>query len=221
MKKTLILIAIAAAVIFFSLNSEWIAQLRNENLSYFTDDLFSEIGYGILFITIPLMIIQNIVTIFPILIVIIIHFILFGLAGGFLYSLIGTTIGAIVCFWLGRTASRKWVDKYWSKNEEKLSYIVDLISSYGVFMIVVLRSIPVMPSNLISIAASVSPISDRQYIWSTLFGNISMVWILSLLSSPLWMSESIYTGYITGYIIFALAVTGYYGIRFYRHRLNN
>lgn len=216
MKKIVMIFFLSISIILVIFNWEWVMQLREENLSYFTDELFEELGYGLLFITIPLMMIQNVVTLFPIVIVIMIHFISFGMIYGFLFSLIGTSLGALLCFWLTRTASENKVQKYWRKKEGKLSYILDSISSYGVFMIVFLRSIPVMPSNLISIAAGVSPIGYRAYVWSTILGNISMVWLLSLLSGPLWVEDNHYLGYLFGYLLFATVVIIYYFMIFYR-----
>lgn len=206
-------------ILFIALNWDWIIQLRQENLSFFTDDLFSEMGYRILVVTIPLMMIQNVVTAFPIIIIILIHFLIFGLAGGFLFSLIGTTLGALLCFWMARTFSHSWMERFWEKNLDRLAYVMNLISSYGVFIIIVLRSIPVMPSNIISAAAALSPIRFKPYIWSSLIGNISMIWVLSLLASPLWMEGNEMPGYAAGYLVFALAVAGFYGVKFYKKRL--
>ncbi|WP_158282194.1 TVP38/TMEM64 family protein [Salipaludibacillus keqinensis] len=219
MKKVFIIFFVAITILVILFNWEWVVQLREDNLSYFTEELFPELGWRILLITLPLMIVQNVVTLFPILILILIHFISFGMVPGFIISLIGTSLGAFVCFWLTRSVSEKKVQTYWEKNEEKLSYIFKLISSYGVFMLVVLRSIPVMPSNLISIAAAVSPISTRDYVWSTVLGNISMVWLLSLLSAPLWMIDNHYLAYLLGYVFFALVVSMFYFIKFYRQKL--
>lgn len=216
MKKIVMVFLLSASIILVILNWEWVMHLRDENLSYFTDELFEELGYRILFFTIPFMMIQNVVTLFPIVILIMIHFISFGTIYGFLFSLIGTSLGALLCFWLTRTVSENTVQKYWRKKEGKLSYILDSISSYGVFMIVFLRSIPVMPSNLISIAAGVSPIGYRAYVWSTILGNISMVWLLSLLSAPLWVEDNHYLGYFSGYLLFVAVVIIYYFMIFYR-----
>jgi len=219
MKKIVVIVLVISSFLFIIFNWEWVTQLRQENLSYFTEELFAELGYGLLLITIPLMMIQNVVTLFPIVLIIMIHFISFGMTLGFLFSLIGTSIGAMLCFWLTRSASEKFVEKYWKKKEEKLSYILNSISHYGVFMIVFLRSIPIMPSNLISIAAGVSPIRFRAYVWSTVLGNISMVWLLSLLSAPLWIEDNHYLGYLVGYLFFALVVLIYYFMKLYREKV--
>lgn len=214
MKKG-ILILTGFILLLFLIDFEWIAHLRNEDMDYFTDGILEEAGYGLLWITIPLMVLQGSVTIFPVIVVILIHFISFGVVEGFIFSMIGTTIGALVCYWLAESFSGKWVDRFWEKREKALSKILRQINEYGVLMLVVLRSIPVMPSNLISIAAAFSPINFRSYLISTILGNISMIWPLSLLSAPLWISGPLFLPYLTAYIIFAAIVLGSYLYRFF------
>ncbi|WP_198154968.1 TVP38/TMEM64 family protein [Salisediminibacterium beveridgei] len=198
---------------------DWVMALRDNNLSYFTDDLFAQWGYGILFFTIPLMIVQNVVTLFPILILIVFHFIVFGVWGGMLFSLIGTVSGALLCFYLARFVAGKWFQRYWSKNEKKLEKVIQAISKYGVYMIVFLRSIPVMPSNLISVAAAASPIRERSYVYSTIFGNVAMIGVLSFLSAPLWVDEGgIGYTYQFFFLFFFLSFISYFIYHFIKDR---
>ncbi|MGJ9381604.1 TVP38/TMEM64 family protein [Salipaludibacillus sp. CF4.18] len=215
--KNLVSISIMLIVLllFVFFNWDWIMQLRSQDVTEFTENV-EELGYGVLLITIPLMMIQNIITLFPILLLIMLHFMSFGMIQGFLFSFIGTTLGTILCFWLARSMGEKWVNRFWAKKEKKFSKILHLISSYGVLMIVLLRSIPIMPSNLISISAAVSPMEMKPYLISTVVGNISMIWLLSLLSSFLWIEGNLYTSYLIGYLLFSVTIVGFYGIRFYR-----
>lgn len=215
MKIASISIVLISILLILFFNWDWITQLREEDVTDFTE-IVGDLGYGVLWITIPLMMIQNIITIFPILLLIMLHFISFGMIQGFLFSFIGTTLGTILCFWLARSISEKWINHFWQKQEKKLSYILNLISSYGVLMIVLLRSIPIMPSNLISIAAAVSPMRIKPYLLSTVIGNISMIWLLSLLSSFLWIEGNLYVSYLIGYLLFSVITIGFYVIRFYR-----
>ncbi|UTR14946.1 VTT domain-containing protein [Salipaludibacillus sp. LMS25] len=220
MKKWAMIILLIALFLFITINWEWIVHLRQGDMSYFTEDVFEEVGYRLLWITIPLMIVQNVITLFPVLLLIIMHFHLFGLIEGFLFSLIGTTLGALTCFWFARSFSSHWVEHFWERNERRLAYVLRLIASYGVYMLVVLRSIPIMPSNLISIAAAVSPLSLRPYIWSSVLGNMSMIWLLSLLSAPLWMPDNVFRPYLLSYIIFVLTISSYYAGRgIFKHEI--
>lgn len=171
-------------------------------------------GYALLFITIPLMIVQNVLTLFPILLVIIVHIMAFGIFEGGFYSLTGTVLGALTCFLLVKYVNFNWVDRLWEKRQDRMERYYRWINEYGVFMIVILRSIPIFPSNLISIAAAFTPIRLRAYLWSCLVGNMSMIWLLSLLSAPLWLhtisNENVYMTMFTGYILFSLVIISFY-----------
>ncbi|MCD8509514.1 MAG: VTT domain-containing protein [Bacillus sp. (in: Bacteria)] len=188
--------------------------MRQEDIQYFTEGALNELGYRLLLITFPLMLLQGIITIFPILILIVIHFISFGLLQGFIVNLLGTTASALLCFWLTRSFGGVWVERFWEKRKAKLTRILNGIQNYGILIIVVLRSTPFLPSNLISIAAALSPIKANPYIWSTIWGNISMIWLLSLLSAPLWIDSSLFWPYLWTYAIYLAVVFSYYGFRY-------
>ncbi|MBU9712363.1 TVP38/TMEM64 family protein [Evansella tamaricis] len=198
---------------------DWIGLFMQQDIEYFTAESFlGELGLSLLWVTIPLMIVQGIFTLFPVLILIILHFISFGVVGGFIISVIGATLGALVCYWLTDSFSSQWVERFWNKREKTLNWLLRLMTTYGVLIIVLLRSIPFVPSNLISISAALSPVTLQQYVWSSVLGNISMVWLLSLLSAPLWMTESIFLPYLVGYIIYVITLVGFYSYRYYQKK---
>ncbi|WP_157811971.1 TVP38/TMEM64 family protein [Alteribacter populi] len=194
--------------------SDWVTEARSNNVDYFIDTLFEEMGYFLLFVTIPLMILQNIFTLFPVLLIIVVHLLSFGVIEGAVYSLIGTLLGALACFYLVKHFNHRISERIWSKRKEKFDRYYRWISEYGVCMIIVLRSIPVFPSNLISAAAAFTPINWKAYFWSSLFGNLSMVWLLSLLSSPLWIedvaSDSFLIWAIAGFVLYCVIILTYY-----------
>ncbi|UCZ51578.1 VTT domain-containing protein [Bacillus shivajii] len=214
--KRAILFLLFIVIVFFFIDSEWFTQLRNENVEYFTDELFAEMGYQMLLVTLPLITLQGTITFFPIIIVIIIHFLAFGLIEGFIFSVIGTSFGAIFCYWLSRSFSEQYVKRMKEKNTKKINKIMRVIANYGVFIIVVLRSLPFMPSNLISIAAAFSPISFRHYVISTVLGNISMVWILSIFAMPVWYTGTNGTTYVFGYLVFAILLFSMFAVYFFK-----
>lgn len=219
MRKWLAIILVLFLVAMIIWRWDWIMALRNEDLSYLTEDMFGQWGYGILLFTIPLMMVQNVVTLFPILILIVFHFVAFGVWGGILASFVGTFMGAAVCFFLARSAAGRFFDRYWKKNEDRLKRVIRVIDHYGVYMLVLLRSIPVMPSNLISIAAAASPISTASYLWSTVFGNLAMIGVLSFISLPLWVDESgAGPGYVFFFSLFFVLLIGYFLRHLYNER---
>ncbi|SER76812.1 TVP38/TMEM64 family protein [Salisediminibacterium halotolerans] len=202
MKPYVLTVITLALAIFVWSQWEWILELRNENIPFFAETLYARWGHGLLFITLPLMVVQNVVTIFPIIVVIIVHYLVFGVWEGFIYSAAGSSLGALYCFYLARTALWRRISSFWQKKEQDLQRILRLLEVYGVWMIVLLRSIPVMPSNLISIAAALSPMPARTYYWSTLIGNMSMVWILSFISMPFWLQGRLDPLYIPVFLLF-------------------
>ncbi|PYZ98152.1 hypothetical protein CR205_06030 [Alteribacter lacisalsi] len=170
--------------------TDFVTAARNSNTEFFTDTLFEQWGPFLLAVTIPLMIVQNIFTLFPVLLVIVVHNLAFGFFWGSIFSLAGTVAGALACFYIVRYFNVGWVRKVQEKNEEKFEKYYRWIKKYGVMMIIVLRSVPVFPSNIISAAAAFTPIGSRSYFWSCVFGNTSMVWLLSLLSAPVWAGDA-------------------------------
>ncbi|MFA9559601.1 TVP38/TMEM64 family protein [Evansella sp. AB-rgal1] len=215
MKKG-ILMLVGFGIILYLIDWEWVAHLRQEDMEYFTGGVIDGLGYNLLLITMPLMIVQGVITIFPVLLLIILHFLSFGLIQGFFISLLGTVLSSLFCYWLTKSFSSKWVDHYWEKRKHKLNRFVKIFTHYGVLMIIFFRSVPFIPSNLISIAAAISPIHFKQYIWSSIWGNISMIWLLSILSAPIWMSDSIFLPYLSSYLAYVVILLTYYGIRYLR-----
>ncbi|TMW73343.1 TVP38/TMEM64 family protein [Alteribacter natronophilus] len=204
MKKWLLLISILAALVLLW-QTDFIKAARNSDTAFFTETLFSQWGMFLPLVTIPLLVIQNIFTLFPVLIIIIVHNLAFGFAGGALISFTGTLAGALACFYLVRYFNVGFIRKIQEKHEQKFERYYRWISRYGVMMIILLRSIPVFPSNIISAAAAFTPIRSGAYFWSCVFGNLSMVWLLSLLSAPVWAGEehaSLVSWLFAGYVLY-------------------
>ncbi|CAM3741880.1 TVP38/TMEM64 family protein [Alkalicoccus chagannorensis] len=189
MKRSISTLCALALGIFLLTQWDVISELRSENVSYLLEELLPSYGYVLLFLTIPLLIAQNIFTVFPVIIVILFHFIAFGPIEGFLYSWAGTAAGSMVCFFLGRSWLENWALQFWEKQEGRWKRAAETMSAHGVLSMIVLRSIPVMPSNLISIGAALSPMTVRIYTAGTILGNMSMIFVLALLVSPVWSSS--------------------------------
>ncbi|QKS71326.1 VTT domain-containing protein [Paenalkalicoccus suaedae] len=199
MKKYMILLLCVVTVAVLITQWDTISELRSEDATVLADSLFDRYGYWMLLLTITLTIIQNVITIFPILIIITIHFLVFDVTTAFIATAIATTIGASVCYLLAKYAGQRFVERFWQKRQETANRVVELLTTYGVLMLIILRSLPFMPSNVISVAAAVTPMRTSTYMIGSALGNISMVWLLSLLVAPLW-AES-FTSYLISYII--------------------
>ncbi|WP_147802255.1 TVP38/TMEM64 family protein [Alkalicoccus halolimnae] len=209
MGKWLSLIILIVLAAFLVTQWETVSQLRREDVTYFTEVLFPSAGYQLLLLTIPLLIAQNIFTVFPVIIVIIIHFIAYGVLEGFLFSLIGTTLGAVFCFYLARTWSKQKVRRFWENKSRKWKKAAFYIENNGIEAMILLRSIPIMPSNVISVSAALTPMTLPTYLFGTILGNISMIWVLALLSYPLWTDGNFPLLFSVCYGIFLLFLGAY------------
>ncbi|SDN31756.1 TVP38/TMEM64 family protein [Alkalicoccus daliensis] len=207
MKKWFTTILAAALIILIVFQWELIEELRSENLTYFTEELIPEYGIWLLLLTIPLLIAQNIFTVFPVIVIIIIHMLAFNFAQAFLLSFIGVMAGSTLCFLLARSWSENKVKQFWNRQGTRWVRLASLIDKHALPVMVVLRSIPIMPSNVISVAAAVTPMNFKTYFFATVLGNISMVWVLSLLSFPIWNTqEQSFFFFLLLYFLFLLIV---------------
>jgi uncharacterized membrane protein YdjX (TVP38/TMEM64 family) len=122
--------------------------------------------------------------------IVIIHILSYGLWPGLFFSWLAAHLGSILCFLLARHFLQDWSQKMWNKHQEKYKRAFDYVDRYGFWGLILLRSIFFMPSNIISILGALSPISFKHYFWSSLIGNIPMVILLAVLSSPFVINDS-------------------------------
>lgn len=219
MYKWITLIFLIIIAVFLISQWEFVKELQGENVQYFTDEFFPEAGYGMLAVTLPLMIAQNVFTLFPIIIIIIVHVLAFGFMEGFLFSFAGTTAGAAFCFLLARSWSEEKVSRFWNRKKDRWEKFARMVESDGAAAVIFLRSLPFMPSNLISVAAAVTPMKTSVYMLGTALGNISMIWLLSLIASPLWAESGEFMSSLLLYLLFlGLLVLYYTALKIYKRK---
>lgn len=203
--KTIIAVIAVIVITLFLLNSEIVQTVSNNDINYYIE-LKEELGYQLLFITIPLAIVQGFLTLFPIITILAIHILAFGWVQGLIFSFIGTFLGSLISFICVRYLFHDWSMRIWEKKKHKYKRLAKYIDLYGLWAIVILRSIPIMPSNIISLMAGLSPISFKHYVWSCVIGNLSMVWLLGIISSPVALTPVNLQLMITIYVIFCLCI---------------
>lgn len=213
-RKWLIILGVVLLLIILRLLG--IDKIIDDNIKLFMD-IEKEYGYSLLLLTIPLSIVQGVVTLFPIITIITFHTIVFGVTEGLLYSFIGSFLGSIICFILGRYFFNDWSEKLWQKKKVKYQNLERYFQQYGMWGLILLRTTPIMPSNMISLMAALSPISFRTYLWSCIFGNISMVWLLGILGMSLTINDA--SPMVVGYIIYLVFLFVIFLIQlYYQHR---
>lgn len=120
------------------------------------------IVYIIMFALVPL-------TLFPDSILAIGGGIVFGLAKGYIYTVIGALIGASISFYISRKLGRNFVKKI---TNEKLDNIENIINSKGFFVVLILRLIPLFPFDIISYSAGLTSIKYKDFFMATIIGTV-------------------------------------------------
>lgn len=129
----------------------------------------------LLLLTLLLMIVQNMFTIIPLLLLISINVSLFGFLYGYLWSWITSIVAGVLAFLMAR---------YWFQEllMRKLNdRIKGKIQQNGFAYVFVGRIFPFVPTSLINITAGVSTISLSHFTISTLLGNMIYMFVLSLI----------------------------------------
>jgi len=95
---------------------------------------------------------------------------IFGALFGTILSILGSMIGAFLCFLLSKKYGRPFVEKMLKK--EDFGAIDDLFQEKGVLMTAFLRAIPVMSFGLASYLVSITNIDIKDYMIGTFIGLI-------------------------------------------------
>ncbi len=174
-------------------------------------------GMWILLITVPLAIIQGLLGLFTFATLIMLHISALGLVNGIIASWISGTIAAIAVFWVARSLFADWFNRKWKKRMTRYEKWQRHIEKYGLWAIILLRTIPIMPNNLVSFMASISPVKMIPYVWSSVIGNISHIWLFAIISSSLLVPDTDISLLIGSYVLFCLALLTVFFIKEYRN----
>jgi uncharacterized membrane protein YdjX (TVP38/TMEM64 family) len=98
----------------------------------------------------------------------------FGLPVGPLLVSLGSTIGAVLAFFVARYILREWVEEKFGK---RLAPINEGLCENDIHYILVLRLVPLFPFFLVNIAMGASPISWKVFMIGTLLGKLPATWI--------------------------------------------
>lgn len=116
---------------------------------------------------------------FPFTILIIATVLAFGLMEGFIYSLIGGILSALIVYFIGEKMARKTVHKLAGSRLNKIS---EKLSRHGVITIVAVRIVPVAPFTVVNLVAGASHINFRDYTIGTLLGMAPGMFSVTLIA---------------------------------------
>jgi uncharacterized membrane protein YdjX (TVP38/TMEM64 family) len=142
-------------------------------------------GLTILFLTVPLAVIQGFLGLYPFSTVIFIHISALGVVEGLAASWLSGALSAILVYLVCKFLFADRILRRWGHRLERYEKWQHSFDRYGIWAVILLRTIPVMPNNLISFMSAVSPIRTSSYIWSSLLGNLSHIWLFGIISSSL------------------------------------
>ncbi len=174
-------------------------------------------GPAILYITVPLAFLQSLVGIIPLLVLIMLHVSVFDIIGGMLISLAAASAGGIAVYALGRRYLFHWFDRRWGRRLKRYDKWQRYLERYGIWTVVLLRTVPIIPNNMINLMCAVSPIRARSFVWGTILGNLSFIWLFGILTSSLILPPGQWGLYLTGYGLFAAALIGIFIHRHWSH----
>jgi uncharacterized membrane protein YdjX (TVP38/TMEM64 family) len=191
-----------------------------ETINSWIDWLLQTLGLTgpyILFVTIPLALLQSLFGFFPFAILIVLHVSIFDVVGGMLISWLACNLGAILVYFLCRRFLFGWFDRKWRSKLKRYDKWQRSMDRYGIWTIVLLRTIPIIPNNVINLMSAVSPISTASFIWGTVLGNLSYIWLFGTLSSTLIVPKEEWGGFLTGYSVFMIILIAVFIRRHWDH----
>lgn len=101
---------------------------------------------------------------------------LFGFVNGLISASIADTLGAIACFWLGRTIARERVTTWLNKNPH-FAHLDQAVGQKGWKILLLTRLSPLVPSNVLNYGFGCTQVSFWQY---TLFSWLGMLPVIAL-----------------------------------------
>jgi uncharacterized membrane protein YdjX (TVP38/TMEM64 family) len=134
----------------------------------------------------------------------------FGLWLGFLYSWLGSCLGALLLFLLIRKYGQKRIFSFLSKHP-KVQKLMDWVDQHGFGPLFLLLCFPFTPSVVVNMVAAFSKISIYQYMLAVAIGKMVMIFTISFVGYDL---QSLITRpYRTGIVFLVIFILWYVGKR--------
>jgi uncharacterized membrane protein YdjX (TVP38/TMEM64 family) len=116
----------------------------------------------------------------PLAVFVTINVMVFGFWKGYLFSWIGTCLGSILVYMLLRRISNRYLYKFISNHKRAKDFAV-LLSSKGIFPMMILLCFPFTPSFLIIILSVIINIKYKDFILMFLIGKLAMIFVLNFI----------------------------------------
>jgi uncharacterized membrane protein YdjX (TVP38/TMEM64 family) len=197
--------------LFFLMNRELIMLLIDGNIDAAQTFLKKNMGYALVFLFL-VMLIQNSITIFPLILVISLNITLFGFINGFLWSWLTSILASLVVYYCVRYIFQETIlEKFHPKLIEKLD-------TNGFAYVFQARIFPFVPTSLVNILAGLSTIRILPYLLATTIGNFLYFFVLSLIPAGIFFAD--WNEYVI-WIIIVVAIVLYYLIKKKKKSIKN
>lgn len=170
-------------------------------------------GFYVLLLTVPLAIIQGFFGFFPFSTLIFLQISALGLVNGLVTSWLVGIIASLAVYYACKYLFASWFERKMKAQAGRYAKWQNYFMKYGVWSIIVLRTLPIMPNNVISFMASLSKMSDRSYLVSSLVGVMSHIWLFGIISSSILFPDTDIRLLIGSYVAFCLLMTGIFVVQ--------
>jgi uncharacterized membrane protein YdjX (TVP38/TMEM64 family) len=170
-------------------------------------------GFYVLIVTFPLTLVQGILGIFPFTLLIVLNISAMGLVNGLITSWISSIIVANIVFYGCRSFFSEWFNKKIKRKEGRYEKWQQYFETYGIWTLILLRTLPVFPNNVISLMAALSSMKSFAFFISSVVGNLSQIWLYGIISSSIIMPEQDSGLLIWSYVAFCVALLILFGFR--------
>jgi len=188
----LISLALILTLLLLGFNTETVSILISGDAEAW-EDLSHGSMVMLLFFTLVLMTIHNTFPVIPLVLLISINVSVFGFTLGYFWSLFISLISATVAFIIARYWFQSFFDKYVDSN------IKEKIERRGFWYVFLGRIFPVIPSSVTNIAAGVSSVRYRTFLYATLIGNMVYFFLLALIT------QGIFSIQLESYLLVVIA----------------
>lgn len=172
-------ILLAAILLIYWLNPEPLHKITHLLV---TGDLMGTIeyirSYGpyAALVSFGIIVFINSVAVLPNIFILAANGIIFGVVEGTIISWLAECVGVIICFAVMRYFFQDYAHRVISRNNA-LQKVDDFSGKNGFQIMLIARSIPFIPSGLITALGALSGIRWRDYVLATLIGKLPSAWI--------------------------------------------
>jgi uncharacterized membrane protein YdjX (TVP38/TMEM64 family) len=174
-------------------------------------------GWAVL-ISILLSIIMTFGLVIPFVLISAANGLVFGLGWGTIISWAGEVTGAVIAFSIYRYFFRPSIIQRYAHTEH-WRYVERISGRHGFKTILIARILPLIPSGILTMAASISTVSFWDFTWATLLGKIPSVFAKVLVGHDLILFRINETRFIISLLFLILLYAGAWWVK-YRERAN-